>query len=201
MATAAEIIAKAQARIPQGDIDDNWSAQEWIDYLNDSIDMIHEAIVDADLPFYIVPNHTISKSGDNLYPLPDDCYAVLWVQDIGGEAIEHVDRESRREDGIPGFVFTNGNIELVNWGVDLPTSITIDYRKHPAIISQPTETPEAPLHTERAARILAKLMCAMALAKDEALTMEQKQLADAAISTFVDRLGSMDQTSDHIIGG
>ena len=200
MTIASDIIAKAQARIPQGTLDSEWSSAEWLDYLNDSLDMAHEAIVDAALPYYIVSATSLAKGSGALFPLPDGCYAVLWVQDDQGEQIEFMDHQDRHENEYTGFVLTNNNIELVNWDGNLPATITIDYRKHPTIISVLTEIPEAPLHDDRGARLLAKLMVVLAAAKDEALTVEQKAIADAAISTFVDRLGSMNQTADNIVG-
>lgn len=204
----SETIAKAQARIPGGRAatDQLWTAAEWGDYWQDAIELVATSIIEADLPFYVVEDYTLTLDPvTQLYPLPADFQAMLWVEDEEDPIYPIDSLQDAKEDEQVGWMIVNNALKIFNFD-SLPANLSIAYRKHPTeftdwtgVADDPTVEPEAPLNTPRGARLLAKLIAVMAKAKDEALTEEDTAVMDSFITAFVDKLHGVQQMEQEII--
>lgn len=206
MAVRSSIIYKTQDRVPGWDRDPFFSNEFWNDIFHEACDLFWESIVDAKLPFF-KKSATITKNSSDLYPLPDDYYALLEVKDSDGNYFK-VSSEDARELGKIGLELWNGNIRLKNVSA-LPATLDIEYRHLPKDMGDwdgdvdsttgDTYSPDAPMNTPRAARILARVMVVRAKAKDEALTDTQIALQEQLISNYVDRMGDPDELEPMLI--
>lgn len=216
----SDIIAKARGRVVQGSEDSFWTPAEWNDYFHDAIDNIHAAICDADLPYYITKNVTVTKNSSDAYPLPEDCFAVRSVREVDtDEPIYKIGHEDEYADEREetGFQIVDDTLVLLGFAT-LPDTLKINYRRFPkdmgdvtvstedatVIVADPDGdedfVPDRPLHNNRGARIICDIMVILSQAKDESLVTDQVSLMQAKISNFVDRLSGMNQTEEAIIG-
>lgn len=202
------IIAKAQARIPGGRAatDTLWTFAEWGDYWQDAIELVATSIIEADLPFYVVEDYTLTLDPvTQTYLLPADFQAMLWVEDAEDPIYPIESMQEAKEEDRAGWMIINSALKIFNFDV-LPATLTISYRKHPTEFDDwngaadaPTTEPEAPLNTPRGARLLAKIIAVMAKAKDEALTEEDTAVMDSFITAFVDKLHGVQQMEAEIV--
>jgi hypothetical protein len=201
---ATEIIALAKSLILQGDVDPMWSSTQWHLYFCEAVEILHEAIVAADLDMFVTRDITLTLVGE-AYALPDDLYAVKWVTDSDGDPIHPVDHTEEKRDEWSGYTLADESLIIVNYD-DPPATLLIDYVRLPKEIdawtssTAPTsaediaaQTPDWPLSTSRGGRVLARIMQHLAKADDDNSSQIQMSLAKSAADRFVDRLLSRKQ--------
>lgn len=216
MAVRSEIINKAFSRIVSGENDPLWLNEERNDFFHEAVDLVFEAITDAELPFYRKTS-TLTKNSDNRYPVPSDFYAAMRVED-GTGFLYLVEQNDEIERNREGFRFFNGNIELVNYSGTAPATLTLEYIHFPKDMgtwngddddldadvgtddTDPAQpyVPDYPLNGPRGARVLAKVIYRMARSKDESETQATMEDVAVIISNFVDRLGTINRTEPYI---
>lgn len=202
--TRSAIIGLFHNLILQGSVDPLWTAAEKDFYFNEAADMVHAALVEADLDLFITRGAVISHAGAGVYPLPDDCYAVKWVQDAEGP-YRRVDHYSEQELEQVGYVLADENLLLVNVDADqCPSTLTLDYVREPKEIPAWDGTPDPetieddadfldyqpdfPLNTSRGARCLARIIQSLAQSKDQSASQDLMAHVNSVISRFVDRM-------------
>ncbi|MFH0960441.1 MAG: hypothetical protein V1897_17255 [Pseudomonadota bacterium] len=214
----SEIIDKFEAYILQGSVDDLWGNEEKNDLFHNALDLISDEIITAGLPYYKVQDASLSAGADDLYALPDACRSLDFVWDSAGNAIHPMSSKYRKDGNFfvnqEAFCLVNHKIRLL--GFSTTPAIVIDYTKFPNYIgdwdgtadnlqadyaADPTAyQPEAPLNSERGARLIAKVMAVLARVKDEGINSGQQTEIETLVRIFCDRLGGMRKTGLKIIG-
>jgi hypothetical protein len=208
----SDIIARAKARILQGADDPLWAAQEWGDIYQDAVDMVWREIVGQRLNYYMVRDYSITL-GSSEYALPSDFFALHWIRYPSGAEYIYIPevRTTERDRGLEytGFRLVNNSIILVNWDGTWPATVAIDYQRRPTELTDwagtddpndGTHDPDAPLNGQTGARLLAKIMAAIAKTKDGQATQDDFALVKESISSFVDQLGTRVQTEPRLAG-
>lgn len=205
----SEIIDLGFALILQGNRDSEnplsaadpmWSPTEKDFFFNEAVDFCHEAFVLADTDFFKTRGATIDLvAGTMKYELPADFHSLLHVEDSSGK-IRRVDLRSEKERFQIGYVLEDDYLVLVNWSGSAPSTLTIDYHREPKEIpawngqpdpaDDPDYVPDAPLNTNRGARVLARIIAILARSKPEDGSADSTgfTLAQKAANRFVDRM-------------
>ena len=195
------IIKKAQSLRVQADRDDMWSNENWDMFFNEAVDMMQDALLNADSN-YFEKTATLTKKSDETYDLPSDLDAVLSVKDSTG-MIYRVTKTQETTGFANGYKLVNDTLELVNWDSQgsKPATLTMNYKHEPKTIpdwdgsDDPTTpaatallyTPDSPLNSAKAGRALARMIDILASIKDESATAEKAGLAQQMADMFVDK--------------
>lgn len=207
--TRSAIIGRFESLILQGNVDPLWSSTEKDFYFHEAVDLVHSALVEADLDLFVTRGAVIASNGDGSYDLPADCYAVKWVEDSEG-VYRPVDHYSEKEIEQIGYSLVDETLILVNVSEsDWPATLTIDYIREPKEIPEWDGTPDPetieddadfldyqpdyPMNTARGARCLARVIQILAKTKDDSVSEAESKHVNNVIGRFVDRLISRKQ--------
>lgn len=198
----SSIIGLAQDDIPQGSVDTQWSIATWDRFFCEAIDALHDAVVSADLDYFLVRGATLTKNSGDTYDLPTDFHAMIRVRDTEGEAINRLTRADEDSGLVIGWVLTADVLQLLNWEGDYPATLICDYRKRPkemavwdgtddSVKATPAQyEPDSPFDKRQAVNVLARMISYLASCKDEAATTEQASVLKNFADGFVDRFMS-----------
>ncbi len=185
MITRSACIKRAQQKMLQAATDPLYSNIDWSDYFRSVVMRIWREILDLDQTYFCRRKFEIQHVSGGVYSLPDDFHELLWVQETNGEPFYPVNLKKEREGGRTGWLLNEGSLIIVN--IDTyPTSLLIDYRRHPKDFSDWTggDDPEEaayeldyPLNNNRGLVLISNMIPVVAKVKDGSIT-------DAEFQTF-----------------